>query len=117
MSNSFWRDALYYWSEYKQLDCHNTDTRAFPIWGSFSKPMRTSSKEKIISFFLVSRGVVYVNDLLSKKGDFFGFQIFYECYGIEFNFVDYYSLKKCIPREWTIYCTSKLGHNEVKQLV
>ena len=49
---------------------------------------------------LISKGIAYVNDLLSNSGDRLGYYDFIERYQIKINFVDFYSLTHSLPSHW-----------------
>ena len=64
---------------------------------------------------MISKGVAYVNDLLSHSGDRLGYHDFMEKYQIKINFVDFYSLTHSIPRHWLKNCKRKLNEGDMKQ--
>ena len=50
-----------------------------------------------MSFILRLR---YISDILDDKGEIMGFATFASKFDIKTNFVDFYSLTHCLPREW-----------------
>ena len=65
---------------------------------------------------MISKGVAYVNDLLSQSGVCLGYNDFREKYQIKINFVDFYSLTHSIPRQWLENCKTKLNECDMKQI-
>ena len=64
---------------------------------------------------LISKGIAYVNDILSNSGDRLGYYDFMERYQIKINFVDFYSLTHSIPSHWLK--SGKTQLNEVNCIV
>ena len=64
---------------------------------------------------MISKGIAYVNDLLSHSGDCLGYYDFMERYHIKINFVDLCSLTHSIPRHWLKNGKTKLNECNMKQ--
>ena len=64
---------------------------------------------------LISKGIAYVNDLLSNSRDRLGYYNFMERYQIKINFVDFYSLTHSIPSHWLKNGKTQLNEGDMKQ--
>ena len=65
---------------------------------------------------MISKGIGYVNDLLSHSGDCLGYYDFMERYHIKINFADFYSLTHSIPSHWLKNGKTKLNECDMKQI-
>ena len=64
---------------------------------------------------LISKGIAYVNDILSNSGDRLGYYDFMERYQIIINFVDFCNLTHSIPSHWLKSGKTQLNEGEMKQ--
>ena len=95
--NPFWKDVLQMWNGFKKCFSKTNDFRTYPLWGTFYMTNPNLSNR---STELISKGIAYVNDLLSNSGDRLGYYDFIERYQIKINFVDFYSLTHSLPSHW-----------------
>ena len=112
-SNPFWKDVLQIWCVFKKGFSNAIDFRTYPLWGTF---YMTNPNLNSRSTEMISKGVAYVNDLLSQSGVCLGYNDFREKYQIKINFVDFYSLTHSIPRQWLENCKTKLNECDMKQI-
>ena len=61
-SNPFWKDVLQIWCVFKKGFSNTIDFRTYPLWGTFYMTNPTLNSR---STEMISKGVAYVNDLLS----------------------------------------------------
>jgi len=90
------------------------DFRCYPIWDTFFMQNENlcSRKQQFIN-----KGLSYINDLYTNRGDLHGFESLTTHYDIKINFVDFYSLMHSIPIEWKQGYESNLENHQVKQNV
>ena len=97
-ANQFWADVLSSWKYYKEMYSKEIDVRTYAIIGpSFvvHKNLISITKE------LTNKSILHINDIMSPNGKIFGYQEFKQFYNININFLDFYSLTHCIPKQWT----------------
>ena len=112
LSNTFWKNVLEAWVEYKKELCENIDPRTYYIWDSYyirNKNLVKRSQE------LQHKGITHLNDLISPSGGLFGYEEFVRKFNLKLNFVDFYSLIHSIPRKWREQLQEKLDTNVVCQ--
>ena len=85
--NPFWKNVLHIWSDLKKCFSKTIDFSTFPLWGTL---YMTNPNLNSRSIQIISKGVAYVNELLSHSGDRLGYHDFTERYQIKINFVDFY---------------------------
>ena len=112
MSNNFWKDVLGAWAEYKKKCCEHVDPRTYYIWDSYYIENNNLVKR---SQDFQSKGINYLNDLISPSGGLFGYEDFVRTFNLSLNFVDFYSLLHSIPRKWKEQLKRKLENNLVYQ--
>ena len=62
----------------------------------------------------------YINDILDDTGEIMEFATFTSKFDIKTNFVDFYSLTHCLPRDWRAALTEsnqKLDSQNISQTV
>ncbi len=105
-SNLFWRDLLSAWvcfiDKYREKN-----VLEYPIWGTYLMQNENLKKK---SHDFINSGIVYFKDLVDEHGDIWGYESFVAKYSLKINFVDFYTLKKSIPRDW-ITTTRNTGCN------
>ena len=67
------------WISFKKCFSNTIDFRTYPLWGTF---YMTNPNLNSRSTEMISKGIVYVNDLLSQSGDRFGYYDFMKKYQI-----------------------------------
>ena len=88
------------------------DVRTYPIIG----PSFMVHKNLIsITKKLINKSILHRNDIMSPNGKIFGYQEFKQFYNININFLDFYSLTHCIPKESKHMLSTKLPKENVKQ--
>ena len=88
------------------------DVQTYPIIGpSFMvhKNLISITKE------LINKSILHINDIMSLNGKISGYQEFKQFYNININFLDFYSLTHCIPKQWKHMLNTKLPKENVKQ--
>ena len=63
ISNPFWKDVLQIWNGFKNCFNKTIDFRTYPLWGTF---YMTNPNLSSRSTELISKGIAYVNDILSN---------------------------------------------------
>ena len=112
ITNVFWKELINLWIEYKLDYIEDIDRRCYPLWGTyFLKSQNLMVKRDEFE----QRGITHINDLLTNTGDFYGYQEFIEFYGINLNFLDFYTFMHSIPRNWKAIYQGKLESHDVKQ--
>ena len=111
-TNPFWSEVFKIWIEYKEFYT-SFDPRCYPLWGtSFIKNTNLLKLRTVFE----SYGLHYLNDILNRAGEIYGYEDLCNKVNKRLNFVDYFSLKHSIPRKWRIGLQDKLDQNKVEQL-
>lgn len=98
MDNQFWKDVIISWVSLIEDPTEIDDILRVPIWNTYFV-----KNENIIwaKSKLQENGCIYVNDLRSEDGQFLTHDDFKRMYNMNrLNVLDYYSLIRCIPKEW-----------------
>jgi hypothetical protein len=116
IKNKFWSEVFISWRKYREeRKVNKTDCLDYPIWNSSFCTVKGIGKLK---HKLKESGLNYVKDLMDKNGTVLGYIDFKTKFGVDVNFVDFYSLMHCIPNEWKGIKKSDLhDKSEVKRNV
>ena len=111
-TDPFWRYIMQIWIDFKKL-YSDTDPRSYPLWGAFLD--KNTNLLKLRGTF-ERCNIHYINDLLSERGEIYGYEEICTLLNKQLNFVNYYSLKRSIPkRKWRSGLKDKLHKNEIEQ--
>ena len=87
------------------------DVRTYPIIG----PSFMVHKNLIsITKKLINKSILHINDIMSPNRKILGYLEFKQLYNININFLDFYSLTHCIPKEWKHMLSTKLPKRKCK---
>lgn len=112
ITNTFWKEVFISWKAYREEKKYNkTDCMYYPIWNaSFCKVKGILKLKKNLQ----RNGLNYVKDLMDENGSVLGFVDFKNKFGVDVNFVDFYSLMHSIKHEWKGIKASDI--NEVSEV-
>ena len=84
------------------------DLRITSVFGTYLfKNANLSMKRKQFE----ASGLIYLNDLFDAYGNLHGFKIFVHSFGVNINFVDFYSLMHSMPRNYRTFGKIEIIHD------
>ena len=97
LENPFWREVISAWIKYcRTCKVQERNILTYPIWGTFMKNHNVLHRREEF----LSKGIVYVNDLVSPSGGFMSHTDFKVRYNVNINFLDYNCMIHSLPIPW-----------------
>jgi len=97
LENPFWREVISAWIKYcKTCKLQERDVLTYPIWGTFITNQNILYRRQEF----ISKGIRYVNDLMSPGGGFLSHIDFKLRYKVNINFLDYNCMIHSLPDAW-----------------
>ena len=109
-TNTFWKELINIWRQYKFDYLKDIDPRCYPLWGTYFLTNQNLISRK---YEFEQKGILYINDILTNTGNLYGYEEFTVFYNVNINFLDFYSLMHSVPRNWRMNYTNQLVHRHL----
>ena len=78
-TNTFWKELINIWRQYKFDYLKDIDPRCYPLWGTYFLTNQNLISRK---YEFEQKGILYINDILTNTGDLYGYEEFTDFYNV-----------------------------------